>query len=751
MSQNTWVQSLIGRTFGGYRITRMISRGGMGIVYEGVQESLGRPVAIKVLYPHFSDDNDFRERFTREAQAVAYLSHPNIVRIIDFGSDDGIYYIVLDLISGGSLRDRIAEEHSNSRLLPFSTTTRIIGQTGAALQYAHLQGYVHRDVKPGNILLGTNDHPYLTDFGVVRLVSESQMTATGALLGTPDYMAPEQSLGSAPVGPAADQYSLAVVAYEMFAGRVPFKSETPTAVLRMVITEPPPPLRSINSAYPPELDAVLMKALSKEPADRYDNVLLFVENLENAASEINAAAVLAGFQSGRDTVIEPVAAHTGAGSSGVVPPASPPDGGASGTASPPPAAPPPGNKGKIAPWIIVAAAVFLAVAFIGVAGAGYVLLSDDDEGSDPTEVAQVTATIPEATQPSEVPTSVTEVATQPETATLEPATEEAAATDIEATATEMTEAATEPATESSGEGELVPVILFASNRQSVHDSQIYIMNPDGSDQRQLTFASGHSWGPRPSPDGTMFFFSSTAPGEHENHGASGGGLTGTGNHDIYLASANGQDIENITSAFPTWDNGWSWSPDGRWITFTSDRDTTEDLEEPNWEIYIMSTDGSNIRRLTFNNAHDGWPSWTPDGEHIVFYSERDGDADIYIMDANGENVRPLIQRPDSFDTHPTVSPDGTKIVFSSQNPDTRQGEIYIANIDGTDVTRLTSTAANNYVPTFSPDGSKIVFVSTRDGNDEIYVMNIDGSDPERLTTDSGEDTTPFWGFLLVSN
>jgi serine/threonine-protein kinase len=159
--------SLVGRSFNGFRVTRLIARGGMGVVFEGVQESLDRSVAIKFLYPHLSDDDRFRERFEREARAAARLSHPNIVRILDYGVDGGLYYMIQDLIVGDSLRDRLTELHKTGATLRTDMVVTIVEQVGHALAYAHDHGYVHRDVKPGNVLLTKDGQAYLTDFGVV--------------------------------------------------------------------------------------------------------------------------------------------------------------------------------------------------------------------------------------------------------------------------------------------------------------------------------------------------------------------------------------------------------------------------------------------------------------------------------------------------------------------------------------------------------------------------------------------------------
>ncbi|MGA7671656.1 MAG: hypothetical protein WBW04_14610, partial [Nitrolancea sp.] len=295
-------------------------------------------------------------------------------------------------------------------------------------------------------------------------------------------------------------------------------------------------------------------------------------------------------------------------------------------------------------------------------------------------------------------------------------------------------------------------ILFSSHRGGIHDSEIYVMNLDGSAERQITSNRGHTWGPRISPDGTELVYSSTAPGEHSVHDAEGGGLTGSGNHDVYVADFSGDSVanvqtinaNNITAGYTSWDNGWSWSPDSKWIAFTSDR-------AGNWEIYKMTTDGKTIVRLTENPAQDGWPWWTPDGQHILFSSDRSGQSEIFMMDADGSNVVQLTNIPDRSNLYPSVSPDGKKVVFSSQTAAVNEGDIYIMNIDGSDLTRLTNTVALNNIPSFCPDNQHIVYESDQDGNANIYIMNADGSKPTRLTNDPGEDTTASCGYFKQSS
>jgi len=784
MTGNQAVDSLIGRTFKGYTVTRFIARGGMGLVFEGVQASLDRSVAIKFLYPHLSDDAQFRERFEREARAIARLDHPNIVRVLDFGSEDQLHYMILDYIDGVSLRDHLIRVQSDGLTLRTETVSSISQQVGSALSYAHERGYVHRDVKPGNVMLARNGRVFLTDFGVVKDIDANQGTMTGAVIGTPEYMAPEQANG-ATVGPQADLYALAVVTFEMLVGRVPFQAPTPVAVLTKHLHEPPPPPSTIAPWYPPELDAVFLRALAKSPGERYPTAADFNQALTAALHAPRGSQQFApGYSgSGIQTVVTapamqptpppmtpsysgvayPVTGAPAPGTmhpSGMTPGMTPMPGGTgpisgalpsgvippSGMLPPPGATPLPADAGK--GRVPVIGAVLVALLLLLGAGTAYVLLSGDDDGNQlgatGNETATVTTTLAEvattadSTTPAAVATDAV-VATPvgiaaDATATVDPSTAAGDPTPTTAVATE-----TEVISADAG-----AVVVFSANRGGVHDSQVFVMGTDGSEQHQLTFARGHSWGPRVSPDGAKLFFSSVAPGEHQSHDAAGGGTTGTGNHDIYVADLTGTtpadvavtNLNNITAGQLTWDNGWAWSPDSAEIAYTTDLNG-------NWDIYAMSSGGTDHRRLTDDPAQDGWPSWTPDGQQIVFSSDRNGDWEIFIMNADGSDVRQLTDRPDTTDLFPEVSPDGTQIVFSSQVESVNEGEIYVMSIDGGEATRLTSTAALNNMPSWCPSGEQIVFTSDRSGNEDIYIMTADGVTQTRLTDDPGEDTTPY--------
>lgn len=268
--------SLVGQKLGKYDVTKLIGHGGMATVYKAHQSDIERNVAIKVLPPHPGQDDQFVERFRLEARTIARLQHPHILPLYDYGDENGVLYLVMAYIDGGSVSDRVRRG-----LVPPREVETILKQVAGALDYAHRQGIIHRDIKPDNILLDREGHALLADFGIVKLIEGGaggqSLTITGGLVGTPAYMSPEQAQGLA-VDNRSDLYSLGVVVFEMLTGKQPYPADTPMQVVFKHVSAPIPPICEVNPALPGDVDTVMRRILAKSPTDRYPTAQAFAED-----------------------------------------------------------------------------------------------------------------------------------------------------------------------------------------------------------------------------------------------------------------------------------------------------------------------------------------------------------------------------------------------------------------------------------------------------------------------------------------
>jgi len=281
-----------------YRVEQLLGQGGMGAVFRGQDVALNRPVAIKVMHSHIAQQQGFRERFMQEARAIAALDHPGIVQIYAFSRDPSLLYIVMAFIPGQNLQDWLRLLKERGMMLDLPEALAIAAQVAEALAYAHARGVYHRDIKPGNIILrpiepgqadpyGLGFHPMLTDFGLAKLSEGGVMSMPGTSMGTPAYMAPEQCEGREIDG-RADIYALGIVLYEMVTGRLPFEVQTLTEAIRAHTQEAPPPPRSVDPTLPSRVEEIILKALSKAPADRYQNAAEFKAALDAARTALSA-------------------------------------------------------------------------------------------------------------------------------------------------------------------------------------------------------------------------------------------------------------------------------------------------------------------------------------------------------------------------------------------------------------------------------------------------------------------------------
>jgi eukaryotic-like serine/threonine-protein kinase len=329
---------------GRYELEELVGTGGMSSVFRAHDRQLERRVAIKILHEHYASDPEYLERFRREARAVAKLSHPNIVTVIDRGDDDGRQYIVFEHVEGENLKELVLR----TGRLPVRDALGVALAVADGLAFAHDHGLVHRDVKPQNVLLSKEGEVKVTDFGIARsLHMEHGVTQTGTVLGTAEYLAPEQASGK-PVSPATDVYSLGVVLWELLAGDAPFVGENFVAVALRHVNEPPPSLLERRADVSPRLAAAVDRALAKDPARRFPSMTAFAEELRACLAEPQGAA----------------------------PPPPPDDLGATLVTRPAPAQPRPRRRSRPRrrpfAWVllalVVAAAAFAAVFFVEGAG-----------------------------------------------------------------------------------------------------------------------------------------------------------------------------------------------------------------------------------------------------------------------------------------------------------------------------------------------------------------------------------------------
>ncbi|MFI5284273.1 MAG: serine/threonine-protein kinase, partial [Candidatus Dormibacterales bacterium] len=276
-----------GTRLGPYEVQGFIGQGAMGLVYRAYHPHLERTGAVKVMQA-IAPDRDAIARFRHEAQAIAQMRHPNILNVYDFGEFEGTPYMIVEFVPGGSLADRLSQD-----LLDETAAIMYLRGIASGLDYAHSMGVVHRDVKPANVLLTSDDLPVLADFGLAKLLQGSSLKSmSGVTTGTPAYMAPEQVMGSQ-VGPAADRYALATIAYEMLTGAIPFQGEALLELLYAQVHRYPQPPSARRPSLGPYVDNVIMRGLSKNPADRWESCAKFVDALQVVVSDRHPAPAAA--------------------------------------------------------------------------------------------------------------------------------------------------------------------------------------------------------------------------------------------------------------------------------------------------------------------------------------------------------------------------------------------------------------------------------------------------------------------------
>jgi serine/threonine-protein kinase len=353
-------ENLLGTELGDYRLTALLGTGGMATVYWGVDLRSRRTAAIKVIDTSHRKDFDYRARFDREAQAIARLHHPHIVRLYRYGEVGDVVYIAMQHIQGSDLATVYTRYRSYDGWMLPADICRLAYEIGSALDYAHQQGIIHRDIKPANILLDQQGHATLTDFGLALL---TDLGTRGEVFGTPYYIAPEQAVSSAGALPASDQYSLGVILYELFTGQVPFEAEGALDTAILHITTAPRPPREIRPGLGAEVEAVILKALEKRPEDRFGNCVELAVTLHRACQAMKRSMPASPslreqvslLECVRDVTVQLPTIPAKFSPTGAAP--------AAGTPSAPPAGSPPRKRSAAwLPWVLLALAGLLGVA-----------------------------------------------------------------------------------------------------------------------------------------------------------------------------------------------------------------------------------------------------------------------------------------------------------------------------------------------------------------------------------------------------
>jgi Tol biopolymer transport system component len=610
--------SLIGSHVGPYEVLRLLGVGGMGEVYQARHTQHGRLVALKVLPPVLARRRDMMGRFWRDVEVIQRLHHRNIVRVYDYGQADGLSYMALEYVDGGSLAERL----QGGRPLDPAWAIRTAEQVASALDCAHRQGIVHRDVKPSNILLAQDGRVVLTDFGIARGKGLVRVTATGDAVGTPAYMAPEQIRGLEPDA-RADVYALGVVVYEMLTGRVPFGGDT-AAVMYAHISQPPPPLRRWNPALPARLERVVKRALAKHPHQRYASASQFVQALAAAMGDQAAPPA-------RDR-------------------------------RPGPAAWP---QQRV--YALVGGLVLVALLLVGLTvGRGRV----DGNSTPPPQDNPAHPALPAGVlvfargRDSDGNGSIEPLQDHSSLCVL------AIGGAVDCGWPVMPAWNWAPTWSADGTR-----LAFVSDADG--DNEIYLLAADGSDLVRCTSNTIWDSAPAWSPTDMRLAFDSERDGDSEIYlvqvaetqcsapakltdniyldgdpaWSADGRLIAfnsyrDGNLEIYVMNADGSGETRLTQHAAK-DMNPAWSPDGQWIAFQSDRDGRA-------EIYLMpapaapqaagqaqaSPGSGNPRRVTRSPTDDLDPAWSPDGTWIVFSRRRGhtGFRDLCAVPAGGGEV-----------------------------------------------------------------------------------------------------------------
>ena len=666
----------------------------MGVVYRARQLTLGREIALKILPRWLAEQPGLATRFVSEARAAARLRHANIVTIHDVCEIDGVECIVMELVRGETLEALLLQ----GRLAPVSTL-RIAEQIASALDYAHAEGVVHRDVKPANIMLDGGERAVLTDFGIARAAEGTmQRTMTGTILGTPEYMAPEQAEGHS-VSSATDEYAFACVLFEMLTGCPPFHADTPLAVILDQVRTPPPRPSQSAGGLPPDLDHVFARALAKDPTARYPSCAALVAATRQALASEDVAPPQA---------FQPIAR---------VAPRRP--------------------KQMKRPLLAVAAAVVasaaLMVLVIGTSRLGYSAPQPTSTAVvmvPPAQTATPAATVEARPSPT-VPAAETSASPSPTpTAVAAPAVTVAPTASPLPTSTPTAQivvpitppVAPRPPQAPSG-------AVVAVRKNDAGGTDLFRVDPVNDQLKRLVGGTAAwNWAPVTSPDGSWLAFASGKPGAA----------------DIVVSRNDGSGSSVVARSSDLKLGSPAWMPNGQTLA-------VDGVSEGLWEIFTISRSGGPLSQLTHTPNIDGTriASWPRLGGSLAVTGKQDETYRVFVQNPAGDF---RVVSPAGVDSYaPAWSPDGSRLAFQAGGG-ALSGIVTIAP-DSSDIRRIVVPSGSAWAraPAWSPDGKWIAYVSNQDapnaGEDygDLYVVPSNGGPSQRLTFDGKTyDWRPAW-------